>query len=102
MKRFGLAIDPRDTGYGHTSEQVDAATCADRQLLIDYNRATFRACRKLMSGLDEAEWEQVVDGSYRPPVTVRVRVVSVIGDCWQHVGQAAYALGLARAERRGR
>jgi hypothetical protein len=98
IARFGLPVDPFDTGYGHSFEDVDAATCTDRQLLAGYARATFQACRELLAGLDDEEWEQVIDCSYRPPVTVRVRVVSVIGDCWQHVGQAAYAIGLARAE----
>jgi hypothetical protein len=97
-KRFDLPVDPFDTGYGHSSDEVDAATCTDRQLLIGYAGATFQACRALLIGLDDEEWEQVIDPSYRPPVTVRVRVVSVIGDCWQHIGQAAYVIGLARAD----
>ena len=98
VARFGLPVDPFDTGYGHSSEEVDAATCADRQLLVGYARATFQACRELLIRLDDEEWEQVIDCSYRPPVTVRVRVVSVIGDCWQHIGQASYAVGLARSQ----
>ena len=98
VARFGLPVDPFDTGYGHSFEEVDAATCADRQLLVGYARATFQACRELLDRLDDEEWEQVIDCSYRPPVTVRVRVVSVIGDCWQHIGQAPYAVGLARAQ----
>ena len=36
--------------------------------------------------LDEPQWD--------PPVTVGVRIVSVIADCLQHVGQMAYVRGL--------
>jgi hypothetical protein len=94
--RFGLAVGPSDTGYGHSSEEVDATTVTDLPLLAGYAKATFDGCCDLLSTLDDGEWEQIIDRSFRPPVTVRVRVVSVIGDCWQHVGQARYAVGLAR------
>lgn len=35
-----------------------------------------------------------MDRRWDPPVTVSVRLVSVIGDCLQHLGQAAYVRGL--------
>jgi hypothetical protein len=35
-----------------------------------------------------------VDESWNPPVTLGVRLVSVISDDLQHVGQAAYLRGL--------
>jgi hypothetical protein len=38
----------------------------------------------------------VVDEAYDPPVTLGVRLVSVLSDDLQHVGQAAYARGLIR------
>src|SRR6478735_579320 len=44
VARFGLPVDPFDTGYGHSFEDVDAATCTDRRLLVGYARATFQAC----------------------------------------------------------
>jgi hypothetical protein len=96
-KRFALPLDVSDTGYGHSSTEVDAATVTDVELLAGYVRATFGGCCELLSTLDDEEWEQIIDRSFRPPVTVRVRVVSVISDCWQHIGQARYAVGMARA-----
>ena len=36
----------------------------------------------------------VVDEEWDPPVTVGVRLVSVLDDCVQHAGQAGYARGL--------
>jgi hypothetical protein len=48
------------------------------------------------------ELERVVDERWDPPVTVSVRLVSVISDCLQHLGQASYVRGLAeRAAARG-
>jgi hypothetical protein len=45
--------------------------------------------------LTSAELERVVDERWDPPVTASARLVSVLGDCLQHLGQAAYVRGLA-------
>ena len=37
----------------------------------------------------------MVDTNWDPPVTASVRLVSVLGDVLQHLGQAAYVRGLA-------
>jgi hypothetical protein len=44
--------------------------------------------------LSEADLTRVVDRNWDPPVTVSVRLVSVIADDLQHVGQAAYVRGI--------
>jgi hypothetical protein len=44
--------------------------------------------------LDAGELDRVVDRSWDPPVTAGVRLVSVIGDCMQHAGQARYVRGV--------
>ena len=38
--------------------------------------------------------DRIVDRRWTPPVTLGVRLVSVIDDCAQHAGQAAYVKGL--------
>jgi hypothetical protein len=38
---------------------------------------------------------RVVDTRWNPPVTASARLVSIIDDCAQHLGQAAYLLGIA-------
>ena len=40
----------------------------------------------------------MVDPHWDPPVTAGVRLVSIQGDCLQHLGQAAYAKGLLRLQ----
>jgi hypothetical protein len=38
---------------------------------------------------------RIVDRHWDPPVTASARLVSIIDDCAQHLGQAAYLLGIA-------
>ena len=63
-------------------------------LLSDYHEATYEQTIKLVSGITEADLDRVVDTSWRPPVTLGVRLVSVINDSMQHAGQAAYVRGI--------
>jgi hypothetical protein len=94
--RFGLPLKPRDTGYGHSSDQVDAVR-APAELLLDYYDAVHRQTLGYLQGLGDEELDRVVDTRWNPPVTLAVRLVSTIADCLQHAGQAAYAKGLYRS-----
>ena len=91
--RFGLPLPERDTGYGHSSDKVDAVR-APRELLADYYEAVHRQTREVLNSLDDDGLDRVVDTHWDPPVTFGVRLVSTIADCLQHAGQAAYARGL--------
>ena len=51
-----------------------------------------------LAGLSEADLDRVVDERWDPPVTLGVRLVSVISDDLQHAGQAAYLRGLVTSE----
>lgn len=91
--RFGLPLPERDTGYGHSTDQVDAVA-AGPGLLKDYYDAVHRQTAGFIRGLDDGDLDRVVDQRWDPPVTLGVRLVSTLADCLQHVGQAAYAKGL--------
>lgn len=91
--RFALAVDRADIGYGHTSAQVAAVT-ADADALLAYHRAVHAATARFVDGVVDADLDRVVDERWDPPVTLGVRLVSVIADDLQHVGQAAYLRGL--------
>jgi uncharacterized damage-inducible protein DinB len=93
--RFTLPLEEWDTGYGHTSEQVDAVRVEDVQLLVDYQDAVHALVGSYLARVDGAELDRVVDENWDPPVTAGVRLVSVLGDCLQHLGQAAYVKGLS-------
>lgn len=91
--RFGLPYLPTDTGYGHSSEQV-AACRVPAELLTGYHDAVYRNSVSYVQGLAEPELDRIVDRAWSPPVTLGVRLVSVISDDLQHAGQAAYLHGL--------
>lgn len=93
VSRFGLPLAERDTGYGHTSKQVDAVR-APSDLLQEYYEAVHWQTAKVLQGIDDPDLDRVVDRHWDPPVTLGVRLVSILGDCLQHLGQAAYAKGL--------
>ncbi|WP_461189322.1 mycothiol transferase [Arthrobacter sp. Z4-13] len=93
--RFGLPLPERDTGYGHSSEQVDAVQ-AGPELLLGYYDAVHRKTAGFLEGLGDEDLDRIVDRRWDPPVTLGVRLVSTLADCLQHVGQAAYAKGLGR------
>jgi hypothetical protein len=47
-----------------------------------------------LRGLSDDDLDTVVDTRWNPPVTLGVRLVSVLSDDLQHVGQAAFLRGL--------
>jgi|SRR5690606_2724173 len=96
--RFGLPFDAAATGYGHTSDDV-AAVKVSAELLSGYHDAVHARTRSFVEGLSDADLDRIVDESWTPAVSLGVRLVSVINDDCQHVGQAAFARGIV--ERRG-
>lgn len=92
--RFALPFDAEAHGYGQSSVDV-AEVQTDPALLVAYHADVHHATLAYVDGVDAAELARVVDTAWDPPVTVSIRLVSVIGDCLQHLGQAAYVRGLA-------
>jgi Protein of unknown function (DUF664) len=92
-QRAGLPFDPAEHGYGHTSSQV-AQVRLPADFLLGYYDATHAQTVAFVGGLGEADLDKVVDRRWHPPVTLGVRLVSVLGDDLQHAGQAAYVRGL--------
>lgn len=99
VDRFGLPFEPADTGYGHTSAQVDAVRVDDVALLTGYHVAVHARTVSLVESLADHDLARVVDASWNPPVTLGVRLVSVIADDLQHAGQAALVRGILLGRR---
>lgn len=95
--RFGLRPDAADTGYGHDAEAVRAVRPESAQALLDYLDAVHEATLRWLGTLTEHDLDRVVDEQWDPPVTLGVRLVSIIDDDVQHAGQAAYVRGLLGA-----
>jgi hypothetical protein len=93
-ERFGFPFPPSAIGYGHSSADVDAVRVDSPDLLVDYHEAVHVQTLRFLEGLKEEELGRVVDERWDPPVTLGVRLVSVVSDDLQHVGQAAFLRGL--------
>jgi uncharacterized damage-inducible protein DinB len=97
VDRFKLPLEPSDHGYGHSTEQV-ASVVVDADLLRQYYDATHEATLAFVAGLTDADLDRVVDDRWDPPVTLGVRLVSVIHDDVTHTGQAAFIRGILERE----
>lgn len=98
VERFGLPFEPHEHGYGHSSDQV-AAVDVDGQLLREYHDAVQDSVVAYLRDLDDSELPRIVDRRWDPPVTLAVRLVSVVNDATQHVGQAAFIRGVLERTR---
>ncbi|MGH8890846.1 MAG: mycothiol transferase [Acidothermaceae bacterium] len=96
FERFGLPFDRKVIGYGMSRDEVGAVKIDDPQLLLDYVDAVTARTLDHVAGLTDDDLDRVVDTRWDPPVTLGVRLVSVIEDDLQHVGQAAYVKGVAQ------
>ncbi|UAK31792.1 DinB family protein [Nocardia asteroides] len=96
--RFGLPIDESATGYGDRPEGV-AVIRASAQLLAGYFDAVHEQTLRFVRGLGDDDLDRVVDSRWDPPVTLGVRLVSVISDDLQHAGQAAFLRGVVERTR---
>ena len=96
-KRFGLGLPRGATGFGHTPAQVAKVRIDSPDLLTGYHDAVHAQTLGVLRTLTAKDLERVVDENWDPPVTLGVRLVSVLSDDLQHVGQAAYARGLLQS-----
>ena len=83
--RDGLRAERRRRrrGSGWTADLLTAYVAAVTAQTLDY-----------LATIGPDELDRVVDRRWDPPVTLGVRLVSVVNDDLQHLGQAAYAKGL--------
>ena len=94
VDRFGLPFESSDTGFGHSNDQVAQVRGISAGDLVDYHRATHAATERYLATLTDDDLEQVVDEAWDPPVTLAVRLMSVLGEDHQHAGQIAFLAGV--------
>jgi len=92
-ERFGLHLDVSDTGYGHGPLQV-ASVAAPAEVLGGYHDAVHEATVPFLLRVSDVDLDRIVDEHWDPPVTMGVRLVSILSDDLQHAGQAAYIRGM--------
>jgi uncharacterized damage-inducible protein DinB len=98
LERFRLPFDVGATGYGQSSDEVGQVR-ATAELLAGYQDAVHRSTVDYLATVTDDDYDRVVDERWDPPVTLAVRLVSVLDDTLQHAGQAMYVRGLV--DRRG-
>lgn len=92
--RTGISRQPGATGYGDGPDDVASVRPASVEALVEFHDAVIARTMEYLEGTDAADLDRIIDTSYDPPVTVGVRLVSVISDNIQHAGQARYLHGI--------
>jgi len=93
-EKFGLPYAPDAHGYGMGPDDVAAFDIASVDLLTGYAAAVAEQANSIVQALTDADYDRIIDTRWDPPVTVAVRLVSVMNEVAQHVGQAGYVRGL--------
>lgn len=92
--RFNREPDPKDVGFGHTSEDVAAFRSPDVSTLLEYPHAVTERTKRYITSLSARDLDRELDEPwYQPLPTVGVRLISILADSLQHVGQVAYVRG---------
>ncbi len=91
--RFDLPFEAA-AGFDDDERQVQQTRVDDPLLLTGYLVDAVAASLHYLNGLSDNDFDQIVDDSFDPPVTLGARLVSVIEDDLQRLGQAAFARGL--------
>ncbi len=92
VERFGLPFDQEATGFAQSADEVAAAQ-VDAELLRGYLEDVHAQTISFVQTLEDADLDRIVDYAWDPPVSLGVRLVSVISDDLQHAGQAAFIRG---------
>ena len=94
VDRFALPLDRMSTGYGHSSSDVAAVKVDSPDLLTGYYDAVHEQTLGYLAGLTDDDLDRIVDERWVEPVTLGIRLVSVIDDDAQHIGTADFLRGL--------
>lgn len=92
-EKFGRPADAQDTGIGHGSQEV-AALSASAGLLMTYHNAVYERTLQYLRDASDNELDREIHDERRGTDTVRGRLVGVLSDNFQHVGQMAYLRGV--------
>ncbi len=92
--RFDRPAEAKDLGFSQSPEQVAAFQSPDVETFLDYHRAVLERSKRYFLTLSAADLDRKLDEPWFQPLpTVGVRLISVLGDSFQHAGQAAYVRG---------
>jgi hypothetical protein len=93
-ERFGRAPDPGETGFGHTPEQLAAFRSPSAGDVIAYHAAVVDMVLGYLRGAPDDLTQVVTSPTLGDTRTVQARLLGVLAEGMQHVGQMAYLRGL--------
>ncbi len=97
--KFHGPQDTKDIGFGHSPQQVAEFKSPDTQTLLNYHRAVVERSKRYFLTLSKTDLDRELDEPwYQPLPTVGVRLISVLDDNLEHVGQVAYVRGLRQGK----
>lgn len=91
---LGLPYETGDIGYGQSAEQVAAFSAGEVGPLLAYVAAVDARTGEVLASMTDGELAREVDVFDGEAITAQVRLVSVVNDVTQHLGQVAYLRGL--------
>lgn len=91
---LGLPADPSNLGQGDGPDQVATIQPDGPDVLVGYHDEVMDHSMSYLGLVDASELDRIIDHGYTPPVSVGVRLVSVLSDNLQHAGQARYLRGM--------
>jgi len=97
--KFNRPPNQKDTGIGHTSDQVAAFKVPDGKTLLDYYRAVSTRTQEYINAhlTDEDLNRQVWSPTLESMGTVEGRLISCVYN-FAHIGQAGYVRGLLKGK----
>jgi len=98
--RFNRPPNPAETGYGYSIEEVVSFKVPDGNIILEYHHAVLARTKEYLGNtLTETELQRESESPTLAIVApVRQRLVGVISEGFQHVGQAAYVRGLLKGK----
>ena len=100
VDRFGLPYPPRRPRVEHElGGRRPVHRRATRGSSASTTATSTTARPRCSSASTRTAYARVIDAHWDPPVTVAIRIVSVLGDAMKHLGQAEYVRGLVERRR---
>jgi hypothetical protein len=92
-ERFDLPFPAHEHGYAMSAADAGRVRVSG-ELLAGYYDAVAARSASYVATLAPDDLDRVVDEAWDPPVTLGVRLVSVVNEVNAHLGQAQYVRGL--------
>ena len=99
-REFGRAPDPSETGVSHSPEEMAAFESPDGKTILEYHHAVLERAKKYIeNNLSEVELKRRAKSpTLKNTRTVRGRLLGIVSEGFQHVGQAAYVRGSIKGQ----